>query len=313
MTKSRKQIDHDVLIIGGGAAGLSAALWCRDLKLSAALIEQRSELGGQLLSIHNPITNYLGRRANNGREMRSHFLSQLDGVEGIARLNSAVVAFDPKSISAQLADGNIVTGRAAILSTGVRRRRLAVPGETELIGRGILESGVRDRELVQGKAVAIIGGGDAALENALILAEKAKAVYVVHRRNDLSARSEFVRRARVDPKIRFLFQSTVTRFIGNEQLYGVELSGPEGESVIDVDAALVRIGVQPHTELFAGKIELDHSGYIIVDNLGATSAPNIFAAGDVANGSSPTISTAVGMAATAVKVIYSLIYGDIDL
>jgi len=168
MTNSRKNVgDLDVLIIGGGPAGLSALLWCQDLNMSALLVESGDELGGQLLKIYNPITNYPGRFARDGREMAEHFLASLGDLTGRVRLNSKVVSFDAGNILATLESGEVLKARAAIIATGVRRRKLGIPGEDDFVGRGILESGAKDRESVKGKRVAIIGGGDAALENAL--------------------------------------------------------------------------------------------------------------------------------------------------
>ena len=306
MTKSRMNIGSaDVLIIGGGPAGLSALLWCKELGMSAVLIEKNAEFGGQLLSIHNPITNYLGRTAANGREMLGHFISQIDILDKSSVLNGSVVEFDVAKITAALSTGESVSARAAIIATGIRRRRLNVLGEKEFEGRGILESGARDKRSVMGRRVAIVGGGDAALENALILAEFAEKVYVIHRRSEFSARPEFVGRAVKIPKIEFVFNSTVNRFLGNEQMSAVSLSTPSGELLVDVDAALIRIGVQPNSEIFAGQLDLDAASYIKVDHLGATNAPNVFAAGDVANPVSPTISTAVGTAVTAAQTAFS--------
>ena len=310
MTKSRKTDNPDVLIIGGGPAGLSAFRWCAELGLSAVLVERSYELGGQLTWIHNPITNYLGRVAANGREMLTCFLSQIDGLESSSVIHSEVVEFDPASITARLANSQVISARAAIIATGVRRRRLEVPGETEFYGRGILESGAKEKETVKGKRVAIIGGGDAALENALILSEFAEKVYIIHRRSEFSARAEFVKRAVNDPRVEFLLDSTVTRFIGDDHLDTIRVSNRSNEQTIEVDAALVRIGVQPNTEIFAGELDLDERGYIVADHHGATNVINVFAAGDVANADSPTICTSVGTGATASKLIARFVHVD---
>lgn len=307
MTKSRKIDDLDVLIIGGGPAGLSAFQWCRELGMSAVIIERSGEAGGQLLSIHNPITNYLGRTASNGSEILSHFLSQIDGFEPGSMIDGEVVELSTSPITAALSTGEAISARAAVIATGVRRRQLGVSGETRFVGHGILESGAKDKEKVNGKRVAIIGGGDAALENAQILAEFAEKVYVIHRRSEFSARPEFVKAAAENESVEFLFNSVVTRFDGGDDLSAIQVSTDSLDQTIEVDAALVRIGVQPNTEFLRGMIELDNGGYIRVDHIGATSVMNIFAAGDVANPESPTISTSVGNGATVAKYIHHLL------
>jgi thioredoxin reductase (NADPH) len=306
MTKSRKSNRPDVLIIGGGPAGMSAFKWCVELGMSSILIEGNRELGGQLLSIYNPITNYIGRSAANGSELLGHFLKQIDGLTDGAIFNARVEKFEQSKISATLSNGNVVSGRAAILATGVRRRRLGVPGETEFEGRGVLVSGARDKESVVGKRLAIIGGGDAALENALILSEYAKRIYVIHRRSEFTARPEFVNAAIASPVIEFLINSKVVELKGTDLLSSLVVSNVSQESTIEIDAVLIRIGVQPNTEIFSGGIDLDPQGYIRVDHLCATNVRNVFAAGDVANPVSPTISSAVGNAATISKVIFSM-------
>jgi len=311
MTKSSKIPDKpDVLIIGGGPAGLSAFKWCGELGLSAILVEGKREFGGQLLSINNPITNYLGRTTANGREMLGHFLSQIEGLENGAILNASVVEFDPQGIAATLSNGQTLEARAAIIATGVRRRRLRVPGETEFAGHGILESGARDKTSVAGKRVAIIGGGDAALENASILSEFAAKVYVIHRRSEFSARPEFVESASRHPNIEFIFDSVITELKGGKALSAIEVRTGLSARTIEIDAALIRIGVQPNSEIFSGTFNLSSSGYVEVDEMGTTNIANVFAAGDIVFQISPTLQSSTGAAATAVKAIFNLIHQE---
>lgn len=299
----------DVVIIGGGPAGMSAALWCADTGLSVILIERENDLGGQLGLIHNPIKNYIGLEAANGREIKEKFLRSLEGLNIVRSVGVAVENLDLEFKIATLSDGRTFAGKSLILATGVRRRRLGVSGETEFQGRGILSSGVGEKTTAIGKNVVIVGGGDAALENALLLSEVASQVTVVHRRNQFSARREFVDEAHRRPKIRLLTESYLTSIDGVEQLTSVKISSgsDDTESTIATDLLLIRIGVIPNTELFAGKLKLDERHYVLVDSQGATSVPGVFAVGDVAHPSSPTISTATGSAATAVKsILYSL-------
>ena len=294
----------DVLIIGGGPAGLSALLWCSDLGLSATLLDRGSELGGQLLWIHNEIKNYPGRIAKNGREMRDHFLANFDDIEEQVVLNAEVVSFDASSITATLADGRSVKARFAIIATGLRRRRLGIPGEDEFVGRGILESGAGQRELAKGKRVAVIGGGDAALENALILSEYAEKVYLIHRRSTFKARESFVEHVRRTNNVELLLDQTVSSINGNDVVRSVDIKSTKETQTIPVDVVLIRIGYAPNTGLLRGQIALDDNGYIIVAANGQTNSENIFAVGDAANPFSSTIASSVGTAATTIKRIF---------
>src|SRR5215213_9419450 len=158
---------HDVLIIGAGPAGLSAALWCDELGLDTLLLEQGTEMGGQLLSVYNPVGNYLGVRAANGRELRDIFAKQIDAGEFDLWTEVEIESADLRARRIALRSGEQLQAISIIIATGVRRRRLHVPGEAELTGRGVMESATRDRDLLAGKDVCVIGGGDAAAENAL--------------------------------------------------------------------------------------------------------------------------------------------------
>lgn len=298
-----KSKDIDVLIVGGGPAGLSAALWCDELGLSTVILERNEELGGQLLNTFNRIDNYLGVFAEDGRTLRDVFTSQLDSRGIVKRIDAEVAGINAADRSVDMRDGGRLAASALIIATGVRRKRLQVPGETEFEGRGILSSGKRDASLVSGKRVVIVGGGDAAMENALILGEHAAKIYVVHRRGEFSARSEFIGAAEKLPDTEFLMNTSVTAFRGGDRLESVELlDRSTGNTLtVDVDAALIRIGVEPNSELVRSEINIDELGYIIVGRDGDTNVPGVFAAGDVANPVSPTLSTAAGTGATAAK------------
>lgn len=305
--------NFDVVIIGGGPAGLSAALWCSDLGMSPVVLEQKAELGGQLLSIYNSIENYPGRETTNGREMRDIFLSQVEARQIKLRTGTCVSEIDFQNCSIFAADGSVWHAKAVVIATGVRRRRLNVKGETDFYGMGIIESGQRDKDFVKGKRLLIVGGGDAALENAILLADLASSVTVIVRKNRFTARPEFVERLNGNMRINVMFDSAVTEFAGDEMLSAVSIyNNKTGETdILDIEAALIRIGVEPNTEILDGAAKLDSRGYIVVDRECETSLPNLFAIGDVANPVSPTISTAAGSGATAAKRIFALLNSDL--
>ena len=295
----------DVIIIGGGAAGISAALWCDDLKLNALLLESAAELGGQLLWTYNEIKNHLGIEAANGRNLRDVFLKQIANRKFTARLNAKVSRVDFEKKEVALESGERFSAAFIIIATGIRRRKLNVEGEEKFRNKGIVESGKRDAEKLKDKEICVVGGGDAAFENALILAENASAVTLVHRSKDFRARREFVKQAEANRKINILTETVVKKIVGDERIEAVELENTKTKEVsqINVQAIVVRIGVEPNTKFLDGKIPLDENKYIKINQNCETEIEGIFAVGDVANPLAPTVSSAVGMGATAVKVI----------
>lgn len=309
MTKSRKalgsKLQCDVAIIGAGPAGISALLWARKLGLNALLIEKEADLGGQLNWIYNMIADYPGRKARNGGEMLRHFKDSLGDASGSLLLGTAVERLDVQKLEIKLSSGRSVDAKTIFLAMGVRRRRLKIPGEREFEGKGILISGAKQRRFVKGKSVAIIGGGDAAFENALILAERANRVYLIHRREQFTARPEFVSHARRDRRIEIITNTILTAINGDDHVRSISVKNKaSGASrVLEIDALLIRIGVEPNTEMIRGQLKLDRSGYIVANLRCETSQPNVFAIGDIANPLSPTIATAVGTGAGAVQMI----------
>lgn len=299
----------DVLVVGAGPAGISAAMWCAELGLSVVVFEQRPEAGGQLRHIYNPITNYLGSAARDGAEMCDKFLQTFGRYNVPIVLNACVEKIDVERVSLECRGEECYGGRYIITATGVGRRKLGVPGEGRFEGKGILRSGARDRATVAGKVVAIVGGGDAALENALLLSEFASRVYLIHRGSRFTARPEFVEGAAANPKIEFIFESTVASIDGGACVESIALrrTGVAKATLLEVDFVLVRIGVVPNTTLLNNKVDLDPSGYVLVDQVGRTSAVRVYAVGDSACPASPTIATAAGMGATAAKHIWLLL------
>lgn len=298
----------DVVIVGGGPAGLSALHWCRDLGMSAVLIEKQSDLGGQLLETFNPITNYLGIAAANGREMLEIFLRSLaGGLNCITGTEIDKIDLDRRTVTT--ANGNSFAAKAIIIATGVRRRELGIAGEREFRDRGVMRSGSAERNRVAGKRIVIIGGGDAALENALILSENAARVTVVHRREELAARAHFVDEARKSDTIRFDLNTIATAIHGDEHIKAVEIQSlVSGETrMIEADGVLIRAGWMPNSEIFSGQLERDSRGYIDIDRNCGTSKKKVYAIGDVTGGYAPTIAAATGQASIAAKAVRSVI------
>jgi|SRR5678815_2788993 len=296
---------YDVVIIGAGPAGLSAAFWCDELGLDTLVLEQHTRVGGQLWHVYNKVENYLGLKTANGEELAHLFSREVEEAGFDLWTQTQIESVDLKARRTTLRSGEKLSSISIIIATGVRRRSLGISGEQEFTGKGIIESGARDREKFAGRDVCVIGGGDAAAENALALAEVCPTVTLVHRGKTLRARREFVEKLQTDHRITVFTESQVTRIMGHDHLEAVEIKRKEGLKPFQlaVGGLLVRIGVEPNTELIKGQLDLDEAGYIQVQSTQETSQSFIFAIGDVANPLAPTISGATGSGATAAKVI----------
>lgn len=296
---------HDVVIIGAGPAGLAAALWCDQLRLDTLILEQSETVGGQLHSIYGAIENYPGVRTLNGAELLALFADQIDNAGFDLWTNVEIASVDLAAKRVSLRSGEQLQSISIIIATGVRRRQLGIPGENEFSSKGIIDSAASDRNLFAGKDVCVIGGGDAAVENALLLADVCPTVTLVHRGKKLGARREFAEQLQTNHCITVFTESVVTRIIGNEEVEAVEIQRKEAIKPFQmaVRGVLIRIGVEPNTDSFREQLQLDEKGYIVVTNQQETTLTNVFAIGDVSNPMAPTISGATGAGATAAKVI----------
>src|SRR6185369_15420269 len=205
---------YDVIIIGAGPAGLSAAFWCDELGLDTLVLEQAEQIGGQLHRVYNPIHNYLGIKTSNGQELLEIFARDVDEAEFDLWTGTVIDSVDLRAKRISLRSGEVLQAISIIVATGVRLRQLGIPGEKELAGKGVIESGTRDRDLFKGQDVCVIGGGDAAVENALLLAEVCPTVTLVHRGKKLRARRELAERLQPNNCITVFTESVLTRILG---------------------------------------------------------------------------------------------------
>lgn len=298
---------HDVIIIGAGPAGLSAAFWCDELGLDTLVLEQAEQIGGQLHHVYNPIKNYLGVKTRNGAELFELFSRDVDDSDFDLWTGAVIDSIDLRAKRISLRSGEALKAISIIIATGVRSRELGIPGEKEFTGKGLIESGARDRELFAGKDVCVVGGGDAAVESALLLGESCATVTLVNRGKKLRARREFAERVQPNNRITVFTESVVTRIMGDTEVEAVEIQRKGGIKPFQlaVRGVLIRIGVEPNTELFRDQLQVDEHGYVGVNSEQETSVPMVFAIGDVSNRLAPTISSATGAGATAAKVISS--------
>jgi thioredoxin reductase (NADPH) len=296
---------HDVLIIGAGPAGLSAALWCDQLGLDTLVLEQKEEVGGQLLAVHNSINNYPGLPIADGLELRDRLVEQTKDCDFDLWTQIQIESVDLKAKRVVLKSGEELQAIAIIIATGLRRRTLGIHGEAEFAGRGIIESGAKDAAMFAGKDICVIGGGDAAAENALLLAEVCPTVTLVHRGKKLRARREFTEPLQTHHSVTIFPESHVLRILGNDRVEAVEIERAQAIKPFQmaVQGVLIRIGFAPNTDFVRDQLKMDDRGYVLVDSSQETSVSNVFAIGDVANPLAPTIAGAVGAGATAAKVI----------
>jgi len=291
---------HDVIIIGSGPAGLTAAIYTSRAQLSTLLITG-SALGGQM-GVTSEVENYPGfPEGISGME-----LTQL--MQRQAERFGAQVEFDEVT-KVDLAEHpfNVQThggerlAKALIVATGASPRKLGVPGEEEFTGRGVSYCATCDGFLFRSKTVVVVGGGDAALDEALFLTRFASQVFIVHRRDRLRAEPILQERAKRNEKIEFVWDSIVTEVLGKESVTDVRVRNVKTaeESVLDADGVFVYIGNVPNTQLFKGQLELDEWGYIITDRQQHTSVEGVFAAGDVQEQLVQQVVTAAGAGAKA--------------
>ncbi|MGB9857380.1 MAG: thioredoxin-disulfide reductase [Dictyoglomaceae bacterium] len=292
--------EQDVIIIGGGPAGLTAGIYAGRSRLRTLLIEE-SLLGG-LAALTAVIENYPG------------FPEGITGEELSRRLEEQARKFGTKILEASVLElrlnGNwkiVETTKgtfkapAVIICTGTKPKKLGVPGEKEFLGKGVSYCAVCDGAFFTGKKVAVVGGGDSAVEEALYLARLAEEVIIIHRRDTLRAEKITQEKAFANPKIKFLWSHIVKAIEGEkkvERLILEDLKTKE-EKVLPIDGVFIYIGLSPQTELYVSLLKLDSNGFIITDENMHTSVPGIFAAGDIRAKSLRQIVTALADGAIA--------------
>lgn len=272
---------YDVLVIGGGPGGYTAALYAARSGLSIAVLEKLSA-GGQMATT-SIIENYPGFPDGiDGFELGQQMEQQAQkyGVETIyGEVTGAELQDEPKVIHSSEGD---FAGRTIILATGAYPRELGIPGEQDLRGRGVAYCATCDGMMFRGKTVVVNGGGNTAVEDALYLSKLCSKVYLVHRRDQLRA-SAVYRKALDEQGVEIVWNSRVTGLKKESRLTGVELedvnTGEKRE--LTCDGLFVAIGRIPDTALFTGQLELDAAGYIVADETCRTSIPGVFAVGDV--------------------------------
>jgi thioredoxin reductase (NADPH) len=274
---------HDVVIIGAGAAGLTAGMYACRSTLDTVLLEKF--VPGGMAALTASVENFPGFPGGiSGYELMENMRKQATGF-GLEIVTAEVMCIephDPASFRVCISNGELFT-RTIIICTGVRPRRLDVPGEKTFFGRGISTCATCDGTFYRNMEVTVVGGGDSALDEGLYLTRFASAVHIIHRRDRFRAIHALVRKAEENPKVRFHFDTVVTSVNGSDSVESVSLRNVKTgeESTLPVAGVFLYIGLIPNTERFHGLLALDNQGFITVDRNLMTSVPGIFAAGDV--------------------------------
>ncbi|MDR7554872.1 MAG: thioredoxin-disulfide reductase [Armatimonadota bacterium] len=274
---------RDVVILGGGPAGLTAAIYAARANLAPLVIEG-SQAGGQLM-LTTLVENYPGfPDAIMGPELMQAMRKQAERVGAEFRTEDATaVDFTRRPFVITTQSGEHIAARAVIVATGASARMLGVPGEERLLGRGVSTCATCDGFFFRKKDVVVVGGGDSAMEEALYLANLARSVTVIHRRDRLRASKIMQERAFKHPAITFVWNTVVEEIVGDGVVQAVRLRDVQSGAVTErkTDGVFVAIGHVPNTALFRGQLELDDAGYIKLRDRSMTSVEGVFAAGDV--------------------------------
>lgn len=291
---------HDLLIVGSGPAGLTAAIYASRAKLDTVLIDKGMP-GGQVLNTYE-VDNYPG-------------IPDTTGPELAMKMQEHAMKFGMNSVFAEVEDIDLSEkvkkiettngtyyGKAVIFSTGAQWRELGVKGEQEFKGRGVSYCATCDGAFFRDKTVAVVGGGDVAVEDAIYLARFCKKVYLIHRRDEFRAVKVLQDRVMETEKVEIIWDTVVDEIQGTDVVTGAQIRNKKTgeESHLDVDGVFIAVGTIPNSQLLKGKVDTDEGGYIITDEACETSVPGVYAVGDVRKKLLRQVITAAADGATAV-------------
>lgn len=290
---------YDLIIIGSGPAGLSAAIYGKRAGLELLVIEKNYMSGGQILNTYE-VDNYLGLPGMNGFDMGMQFREHADKL-GVEHAEGEVIGLEDGSIKKVITTSGEYEAYAVILATGAVHGHLNVAGEERLTGRGVSYCATCDGAFYRGKTVAVVGGGNVALEDAVYLARFCEKVYLIHRRDEF--RGEKILQSQVEAleNIEVLFSHTVQEICGEEQVSHLILKDvkSEQEKELQVDGIFIAVGIIPATSWIPDFIKKDEKGYVVANEEGETSAKGIYVAGDIRTKALRQIITAVSDGANA--------------
>lgn len=295
---------YDVIIIGSGPAGLAAAIYAERAKLKTITLEKNMMSGGQVLNTYE-VDNYPGLQGINGFDMGMKFREHAEAL-GAKFVEDEVLDMDFTSAVKKVSGkkGTYET-KTVLISTGAHYRKLGVSGEAEYSGLGVSYCATCDGAFFRDKVVAVVGGGNVALEDAIFLARSCKKVYLIHRRDALRGVKALQEKVLATENIEVLWSHTVEDIFGEDIVAGITVKDlkKNEEREVALDGVFIAVGILPNSEMFKGKVDMDDYGYIIAGEDTRTSVPGVFVAGDIRTKSLRQIVTAVSDGANAVTSI----------
>ncbi len=291
---------YDIIIVGAGPAGLTAAIYALRANKKILILEAKT-YGGQILKAPK-VENYPGIDSISGFDLATNMYNQVIKLGGEIKYELVKKITKEKEV---ITNSNTYKGKAVILATGSENRRLNLPNELDFIGRGISYCATCDGNFYKNKTVAVVGGGNAALEDALYLSNICKKVYLIHRRESFRADDTYVDEIKENENIELILNSQIISLKGNDKIESIEIKENEKDKILEIDGLFIAIGQQPKNELFADIIELDEKGYIKSNDGVHTNVDKIYVAGDTRVKELRQLTTAVSdgsiAATTAIK------------
>lgn len=295
---------YDLLIIGSGPGGLGAAIYAKRAGMDVAVIDRSPVSGGQVLTTYE-VDNYLGLPGISGSDISDRFREHADKL-GVPFLTADVQGIENGSDSKKiLTDEGVFEARAVVLATGASHSALGVPGEAELAGMGVSYCATCDGAFFRKRTVAVVGGGDVAVEDAIFLAGICQKVYLIHRRDTLRAASSLQKKLLSLENVEVIWNSEVKEICGEDMVEEIQIYNNKTDTKhrIDVNGVFIAVGIVPNTQLFKGIVEMDENGYIVADETCETSENGIFAVGDIRKKPMRQIITAVADGANAINSV----------
>jgi len=301
---------HDVVVVGGGVAGVNCALECFDIQLDTVLVEARPDLGGQLPEILHSVRNVAAGRFADGHALQRSLRESAEILGDRVRLSHPVTAADVEGRAIEV-DGGRLSGRALVVATGTRRQFLEAAPDAAFGGDITYQLEPVLDSFAGRDVVAVIGGGDSGTLDALELARRGSSVKLIHRSPELNARPDILRQIRDQRRIEDLPGLQLEAAHGAERLESIVLVRPStGErQEVAVQGLVVKIARTPNTQVFAGQLELDRSGAVVVDRELRASRAGVFAVGDVVAGAYARVAAALGQGSLAARSVLHYLEG----